>query len=177
MLNELIQAPDIILKQSLSLGSANGTDTGDSPGWQSVTHSSCSCMYTCSYSTRESGRLPAEVMCGENDAWCQVRGVKGCVGSRWMLTCSGACTHTHTHTQDQPSPLWTLTLSHTSHVPRCEKKGGKSTSSQITSEASRGFLFMCSESERRSLIQLRRAGRTLSVTRPRWKSHGVKGSK
>lgn len=41
------------------------------------------------------------------------------------------------------------------------------------------FLFMCvqSQSEWRSLPQLRRGGRTLSVTRPRWKSYCVKGSK
>lgn len=87
-------------------------------------HGICSCMYTCSCSTRESGRLPSKVTCGENDVWCQVNGRvcrwwKKLYSTTHVLEVLGAHIHTHRKTL---SPR-TLTCSHTSHVPRCEKDG------------------------------------------------------
>lgn len=79
---------------------------------------------TRSYSTRESGRLPAEVTCGENDR-CQVIGcVCVCVnGGGHTSGCSRVFEDIHIHTYMNNLPPCTLTLSHTSHVPRCEKDG------------------------------------------------------
>lgn len=112
--------------------------------------------------------------------WWKWRVVSSEWPSVWVVEKTLATAHVsevlraHIHTRRKTLSPRTLTCSHTSHVPRCEKDGKAPPAKSLPKLPEGSFNVL---SEWRSLSWLRRACRTLLVTRLCWKSYSVKGSK